>query len=58
MEQAWLTARLNAYAPARSDKFTKLESLLAKPDAPSAKPQQSPEQQIAVLKSVMAARRR
>ncbi len=58
MEQAWVTARLNAYAPTKSDKFVKLEAILDKGVVPTVRPKQTPEQQIAVFKSVMAGRRR
>lgn len=54
---AWQTAGLTAYAPAKGRDFIKLEALQATSE-PTAKPKQTPEQQIAVLKSVMAARRR
>jgi len=60
IEQAWITARLNAYAPAKSDKFVKLKDILvaAAGSAHASPRRQTPEEQLAIAKSWMASRRR
>ena len=57
MQLAFVTAKLTAYAPQKSDKFVKLDALLHKPEGP-ARPRQTPDQQIEVLRSILAGRRR
>lgn len=57
MQLAWVTAQLTAYAPAKSDKFPNLETLLHKPQQAARAPQ-TPEQQIEMLRSIMEGRKR
>ncbi len=57
MHQAWVGAQLTAYAPQKSDKFTKLDTLLHKPDAPT-RTRQTPEQQLEVMRGILAGRKR
>lgn len=58
IEQAWMTARLNAYAPAKSDKFVKLKDILDDGKAKLPPRPQTAEQQLAIARSWMASRRR
>lgn len=57
MHHAWIVARLTAYAPKKSNKFVKLDELIQKPPA-NGKPQQNADQQIEVMRSILAARKR
>jgi hypothetical protein len=60
IEQAWMTARLNAYAPPKSDKFIKLKDILITADglAQALPRRQTPDEQLAIARSWMASRRR
>lgn len=55
MGLAWHTASLNAYAHHSPKKIPKLETLLHS-DKPQARRNQTADEQIAVLKSIMAGR--
>ena len=57
MSLAWHTARLNAYAPAKSDKFIKLKELLHK-DQNAKSLKQGWEAQLEATKAWMASRSR
>lgn len=58
MHQAWVVARLTAYAPKKSDKFIKLEALMQKPEQKGQQQRQTAEEQIAVMQAIMKGRRR
>jgi hypothetical protein len=58
MSLAWHIARLNAYAPQKSDKFPKLADLQASRSGAQAKPKQTADQQIAAARAWMANRNR
>jgi hypothetical protein len=57
IEHAWITARLNAYAPTKSTEFVKLAAILEKGRA-DATPSQSPQQQLAMARAWAASRQR